>query len=95
MLQQDFPGGPMVENPPSSAGDVGLIPGAGKTPHAEEQGSSCATATEPTLQSKKTHCCEKPAHGSNEQPLLSATRGSSCTATKTQHRQKNIYFKKK
>ena len=24
---QDFPGGPVVKNPPSNAGDSGLIPG--------------------------------------------------------------------
>ena len=34
----DFPGGPMVKNPPSNAGDVGSIPGQGsKSPHAEGQ----------------------------------------------------------
>ena len=32
---RDFPGGPGVKNPPSSAGNVGLIPGRGtKIPHA-------------------------------------------------------------
>ena len=31
----DLPGGPVVKNPPSNAGDVGLIPGWGtKIPHA-------------------------------------------------------------
>ena len=31
-----FPPGPVVENLPSSAGDVGLIPGRGtKTPHSQ------------------------------------------------------------
>ena len=31
----DFPGGPVVKNSPSNAGDVGLIPGRGtKSPHA-------------------------------------------------------------
>ena len=31
---RDFPGGPVVKNPPSNAGDVGLIPGQGtKIPH--------------------------------------------------------------
>ena len=34
----DFPGGPVVKNPPSSAGDVGSIPGQGtKIPHAIKQ----------------------------------------------------------
>ena len=31
----NFPGGPAVKNPPSNAGDEGLIPGQGtKIPHA-------------------------------------------------------------
>ena len=35
---QDFPGGPVVKNPPSNAGDVGSIPGQGtKIPHATGQ----------------------------------------------------------
>ena len=32
---RDFPGGPVVKNPPSNAGDVGSVPGWGtKNPHA-------------------------------------------------------------
>ena len=32
---QDFPGGPVVKNPPSNVGDAGSIPGQGtKIPHA-------------------------------------------------------------
>ena len=27
-----FPGGPLVENPPTNAGDLGLIPGSGSSP---------------------------------------------------------------
>ena len=34
----DFPGGPVVKNPPSSAGAVGSIPGQGtKIPHVVKQ----------------------------------------------------------
>ena len=34
----DFPGGPLVKNPPSNAGDAGSIPGQGtKIPHARGQ----------------------------------------------------------
>ena len=41
----DFPGGPVVNNPPCSAGDPGLIPDRGaKIPHAIRQLSPC-TAT--------------------------------------------------
>ena len=27
--KRDFPGGPVVQNPPANAGDTGLIPGLG------------------------------------------------------------------
>ena len=40
---RDFPGGLVVKNPPSNAGDAGLIPGWGtKIPHAAGQLSPCA-----------------------------------------------------
>ena len=43
----DFPGGPVVKNLLSNAGDAGLIPGGGtKIPHAAGQLSLCATTTE-------------------------------------------------
>ena len=43
----DFPGGPVVKNPPSNAGDVGSIPGQGtKISHATGQLSPHATTTE-------------------------------------------------
>ena len=29
--QEDFPGGPMVKNPPANAGNKGLIPGQGRS----------------------------------------------------------------
>ena len=28
----DFPGGSVVKNPPTKAGDMGLIPGSGRSP---------------------------------------------------------------
>ena len=28
---QDVPGGPVLKNPPANAGDVGLIPGVGRS----------------------------------------------------------------
>ena len=44
----DFPGGPVVKNPPSNAGDAGLIPGWGtKIPHAAGQLSPHTVTTEP------------------------------------------------
>ena len=44
---RDFPGGPVVKNPPSNAGDAGLIPGRGtRITHAAGQLSPRATTTE-------------------------------------------------
>ena len=46
---RDFPGGPVVKNPPYNAGHAGSIPGQGtKIPHAMGQLSLCATTTELT-----------------------------------------------
>ena len=42
----DSPGGPVVKNPPTNAGDTGLIPGPGRFPHAAGQLSSHVTTTE-------------------------------------------------
>ena len=43
----DFPGGPVVKNPPYNAGDAGLIPGQGtKIPHAVGQLSPRTATTE-------------------------------------------------
>ena len=53
-ISGDFPGGLVVRNPPSSAGNVGSIPGRGtRIPHAEEQLSPQTAITEPT------HCNER------------------------------------
>ena len=39
---RDFPGGPVVKNPPCNLGDSGLIPGqVTKIPHTSEQQSQC------------------------------------------------------
>ena len=44
---RDFPGGPVVKNPPSNAGDKGSIPGWWtKVPHGTGQLSLCATTRE-------------------------------------------------
>ena len=46
-MSGDFPGGPVVKNPPSNAGDVGSIPGWGnKIPLAVGQLNLGATTTE-------------------------------------------------
>ena len=47
-ILRDFPGRPVVKNPPSSAGDARSIPGQGtKIPHAAGQLSLRAATTEP------------------------------------------------
>ena len=55
--QRDFPGGPVVKNPPSSAGDEGSIPGwetINEIPHVAGQVSPRATATEPAPQQERS-----------------------------------------
>ena len=43
----DFPGGPIIKNPPCNAGDAGSTPGQGaRIPHAVEQLSPLATTKE-------------------------------------------------
>ena len=49
MGRRDFPGGPVIKNPPYYAGDAGSIPAQGtKIPHAMGQLSPHATTTELT-----------------------------------------------
>ena len=53
---QDLPGGPVVKNPPSSAGDVGQISGPKtKIPHAAGKLSLRSTTTEPAHCNKRSH----------------------------------------
>ena len=58
MYLGNFAGGPAVKNSPCNAGDAGSIPGwRVKIPHASEQPSPCAAATEarvPQLESPYT-----------------------------------------
>ena len=42
-----FPGGTVVKSPPANAGDKGSSSGPGRSHHAAEQLSPCATTTEP------------------------------------------------
>ena len=49
LVDRDLPGGPVVKNPPSNAGDAGSIPGRGtKIPHATGQLSLRASTREPS-----------------------------------------------
>ena len=61
---QDFPGGPVVKNLPTNAGDMGSIPG-GESPHARRHLSSHTAATacalEPTLHDERSsHSLQPP-----------------------------------
>ena len=50
----DFPGSPVVKNPPSNAGDAGSIPSQGtKIPCAAGQLSPRAATTEPAHHNKR------------------------------------------
>ena len=78
----DFPGGPVVKSPPSSAGDKCSIPGQGtKIPHATGHLSPRDTIREPVC----SRACT-----SRKQKL--ANRESLFTAMKTQHKK---FFKYK
>ena len=51
---RDFPGGPVVKNLPSNAGDAGSIPGWGtRIPHEAGQLSPCATTKTQHSQNKQ------------------------------------------
>ena len=57
----DFPGSPVVKNPPYNAGDASLIPGQGtKIPHAAGQLSPHATANELTCLNYRAHVTWSP-----------------------------------
>ena len=56
----DFPGSPVVKNPPCNAGNAGVIPGRGtKIPHAVEQRNTHAATTECLPQWKSLHNATK------------------------------------
>ena len=72
MNKRDFPRGPVVKNPPSNAGDEGLIPGQGVGfPHTREQLNLSTTTTEPTRSRACAPQQQKPRHHHKDpgQPL--------------------------
>lgn len=78
----DFPGGIVDENPPTNAGDRGLIPGLGRLPRRG--------AAKPACRSSWPACCDvhaprasavREAHRTSQQAQLAATRGSLCAVT--------------
>ena len=70
----DFPGGPVVKNPPANAGDLGSIPGLGR-PHTRWGSLACGLQLlkplhlQPVLRNKRSHRDKKPANH-KEQPSL-------------------------
>ena len=76
----DFPGGSVVKNLPSNAGDAGLIPGQGtKIPHATRQLRPRAVTTEPIRSGALVSQLERSRTPQRKMPRA---------ATKTQHSQK-------
>ena len=86
---RDFPGGPVVKNPPSNAGDVGSIPGQGATiPHATGQLSPRATTTELAHLNKRARVLQ------TTEPMCSGARApqlerSPCTTTREEPTHRN------
>ena len=85
----DFPGGPVVKNPPTNAGNVGSIPGPGtEIPRVTGQLSPCATTPEPwhlepVFCNKRSHCALqlKSSPGSPEPEEAHPQRWRPCKAT--------------
>ena len=73
---RDFPGGPVVKNPPSNARDAGLIPGGRtKIPHAAGQLNLCTT-TRAKPRSPLAVTREKPAMKSPHSPKKKRKKGN-------------------
>ena len=67
---RDFPGDPVVKNPPCNAGHVGSIPGQGtKIPHAVKQ---------PSLNNATTEPARSRAHGSQLEGLSTTMKDPAC-----------------
>ena len=81
--QSDFPGGSVDKNLPANERDMGLIPGAGRFPHAKEQQNSCVKTTEPARLEPVLH--EKRSQ-SNEKLLNH--KSSSCSLQKPHAKRK-------
>ena len=65
----DFPGGPVVKNPPCNARDMGSIPGQRtKIPHAAEQLSLSATTTEHVSHNYWVHVPQQRSHVPQPRP---------------------------
>ena len=84
----DFPGGPVVKNPPSNAGNTGSIPGQGtKIPHAAGQLSPCATTTELVRLNERARVLQttEPIHSGARAPQLEREKPHATTREKPAH----------
>ena len=104
LMYRDFPGGPVVKNPPYNVGYSGLIPGQGtKIPHAVGQLSPCTTTTELCTSTRepechklqRTHALEPARHNQREKTRMPQLERSlhttikiPCATTKTRRSQK-------
>ena len=68
-IARGFHGGRVIKNSPCNAGEMGSIPGLGRSHIATEQLSPCNTATEPVLLSPRTSTREATAIRSSEPQL--------------------------
>ena len=64
---EDFPGGPVVKNPPANEGVVGSIPSPGRVHMPSAIKPTCHNYgsphdLQPTLRKKRSHCKDKPVH---------------------------------
>ena len=80
---QDFPGGPVVKNLPTNAGDMGSIPG-GESPHARRHLSSHTAATacalEPTLHDERSSHSLQPPPWLERRPAHHTWRKPTCSS---------------
>ena len=86
--RRDFPGGPVVKNPPSNAGDTSSIPGQGtKIPHATGQLSLPATTTELVRLNKRARVLQttKPMLPGARMPQLERENPHTTTREKPPH----------
>ena len=59
MAQGDFPGGPVVKNPPCTMGDMSSIPDGGtKILHAAEKLSPSTTVPKPVCRNQRVHVAQ-------------------------------------
>ena len=77
----------MAKSPPANAGDMGSVPGLGRSHMLWSNKSPCAL--EPALCSERSHRKEQPARPSEEETPLNMARESSGgrqrTSTTTKH----------